>query len=770
MPHDLLATGTITDANLGTNNTYQVVVDSDGATLPGCQSVVGGFFAPLLGLRANYKHSVGANVLLLRTSPALILCELPSSLGTPVSSKAASVTTADTDSADLDQQANEKDPTNQAFREKRDLLAGELDLSNALQVGIVWLTHMLKVQAGDRVKIELHLIDDLLRIMSENLQVITGAGDWRCVNDGGQVTMRKEWTSYEHEAWGLLSARDPKIKTAEGGLPSPQDVPETGRWRCTEFSGALADMVHSFITDPAEALGSLAQERAGKHREWVGADGSHIIQSVGDIVLERVVRVVVPIELKRSDDPTGDTVEDMQAPKADFLDIWKPDPAEPWTMAYHLRDYARWLSNYAGYARFLQRKKDWLVKAEADTPEPKLTAGQKDREMAVPASLRVPRTTYACIRIMRDGSIVTLNGYGCSHSMIGPDIVASAVRDYRIEAGRNVVITAGHSIFAKARNNIELVAVLGAFIASSKARMALWCEKGTLLLRTLMRAEDAPAEGIHRFSNRKVGLIMEAPFARAVVAGKQATVEASDTDDSMQDPALRLQSAGNATLRSGRNKVVGLAGGKLTTMFQELYLVATSLIRLAARDIDFGSVLMKTGAKLVARQLQAESLVGKSIINGQLIQGGSDNHRNHVVYSGAAAKISMPESAQLPSDDYPSALSPGLLDAKLARPVCDYLPPNTYQARRTHESLTQQFLRSNLGQVEEAPQPWQFSDDAADGDSAATHKKPYPGDRSVVVQYVSEANLHQPSTQAPEEFKPAPSKQPEEKPATFFYP
>lgn len=770
MHQDLLATGTITDANLGTNNTYQVVVDADGATLPGCQSVVGGFFAPILGLRTNYKHSIGANVLLLRTSPALILCELPSSLGSPVSSKAASVTTADTDSADLDQPVGEKDPTNQAFREKRDLLAGELDMSNALQVGIVWLTHMLKLQAGDRVKVELHLIEDLLRIMAENLHVITGAGDWRCVNDGGQVTMRKEWTSYEHEAWGLLSARDPKIKTAEGGLPSPQDVPETGRWRCTEFSGALADMVHSFITDPAEALGSLAQERAGKHREWVGADGSHIIQSVGDIVLERVVRVVVPIELKHSNDPTGDTVEDMQAPKADFLDIWKPDPAEPWTMAYHLRDYARWLSNYAGYARFLQRKKDWLVKAEADTPEPKLTAGQKDREMAVPASLRVPRTTYACIRIMRDGSIVTLNGYGCSHSMIGQDIVASAVRDYRIEAGRNVVITAGNSIFAKARNNIELVAVLGTFIASAKARMALWCEKGTLLLRTLMRAEDSPDEGIHRFSNRNVGLVVEAPFARTVVAGHRTTVEASDAEDTAQDPALKLQSAGNVQVRSGREKTVGLAGGKLLTMFQDMFLVARQNIRLAATNIDFGSLLMKQGAKLIARQLRAESLVGKSIFHGQLIPGGTDNHRNHVYYAGSAAQVSMPESVALPTDDYPSPITAGLLEARLARPVCDYLQPNLYQARKTHESLTQQHLRGNLSQAENAPQEWKFSDDAVDGDPAATHKKPYPGDRSSVVQYVSEANLHQPSTQAPEEFKPVPSKPPEEKPATFFYP
>lgn len=748
-----LATGTIVEASPGSSCTYTVAIDSSGANLEGCASVVGSFFGPLLGIRVNYKHSIGANVLVLLGAPAYIICELPSTVGVPTSSQAGSATISDVSATKLDTESATGTAANPPTRDKRDLMPGELDMSNLLGVGITWLTHLIKLQAGDRVTVECHLLNDLLRLMAENLQVITGAGSWECNNDGGRLNMRHDWTCFEHEAWGLKSSKDPKVSSSEGGVPQLSSVPETGRWRCSEFAGFLGDLVHKFVTDPENAVGTLAQDRAGKFDERIGPDGSYSVRSVSDITFERVTRVVIPIELKRPADPTGDTAEELLAPKADYLDIWKPDPVEPWVMAHHLRDYARWLSNYAGYAMFLRQKKDWLVKAESESPAPSYAAGQKDREMAVPAMMRIPRETYACIRIMRDGSIVMLNGYGSSVMMAGPDIAVSAVRDLKLEAGRNIVMTAGHSIHAKAKKNIELVAVTGALLASARARMALWCEQGTMLIRSLMKPDVRGEPPAHRFPTKEVGLIIEAPFARALVGGLRTTVEAYDTEDSAQEPALKIQSVGNVVVRSGAEKSVGVAGGTFHAFVDTFIAQARSKIALLAADIDFGGLLRKTGGQLLARALKAESVAAKSLANGQLITGGKEKHRNHVGYSQTAGQFSMPPSDKLELTP-PHALTEGGREISRARPVCDYLLPTEYQAGTQHETITQQIMRQ--GAAGTNAENWEFDALEFTGDERATLRRPYPGEGAKTTAYKTEEDLHKPSSRLPEDYKPTP--------------
>jgi uncharacterized protein (DUF2345 family) len=755
MTESTIQTGTIIDASPGQGNSYRVQVSEDGSTLEGCVSLIGGFFAPLLGLRSNFKHAIGTNVLILRSAPAMILCELRSLAGVPASSRAHAATTAPTDAADLDPEDADTYPADPPPRDTRDLLPGELDLSNALQVGITWLTHVIKMRAGDRVKVECHLLDSLLRVMAENLQVITGAGDWTCTNDGGHITMRHNWTSAEHEAWGLKHQGDPKSRSTEGGLPQPTDVPETGRWRCSEFAGALGDMLHKFITDPEDSIGQLAQRRAGKLRQWEGADGTWLLQSVSDIVLERVTRIVVPVELKRPQDPTGDTAEEMMPPRADYLDIWKPDTNEPWNMAHHLRDYARWLSNYAGYARFLQRVKDWEVTSEAESPQPDLAAKDRAREAAVPAALRAPRETYATIRIMRDGSIVMLNGYGSSVMMAGYDLTVSAARDLRLEAGRNIVMTAGGSIFAKARKHMELVAVTGTFIASARARMALWTEQGTLLLRSLMKPSERGTPEAHRFGDNKVGLVISTPESKAVITGKEIGVEALSTDDSTTDPALQINSAGGMRLAAGKGRMLDLAGGAVRAMAENVVLQASKGVHLLSSFIDFGGVLQKASGKLTALTLHARNMIGSFIYHGQLMPGGSDNHRNHVGYSAGAGNINMAEGTAPPSEAAAAPFSEGRAASRRIRPVCDYLPVREYGTKPAHESLSQQVLRQHQAGNDNTEE-WLFSDDAKNGDSSASYKKPYPGAGAQTQVYGSDANLHVPSSKLPGEHAPTP--------------
>ena len=60
------------------------------------------------------------------------------------------------------------------------------------------------------------------------------------------------------------------------------------------------DFIHTFVTEPSATLAGIAEEavRPGKARMQMHSDGTILMQSVADIAIERVCRVVTPTEKK----------------------------------------------------------------------------------------------------------------------------------------------------------------------------------------------------------------------------------------------------------------------------------------------------------------------------------------------------------------------------------------------------------------------------------------------------------------------------------------
>jgi hypothetical protein len=754
--YDLIDTGTIV-RSFPDQVSYDVDLDHSSATEQNCMSLVGGVFLPLLGIKMNLRLPLGTKVLVLKGAPSYIISTVPIEPPDLQSGEVGTVTGQDTNVADL----GDEDAAghNLSSRIPRDVLPGEFDLRNALGVAVSVLTYIAKLQAGDKAKVECFLLDELVRVVSNNFRHMSSFGEHTIINDNGRINVRWHGTPYEFEGNGLRKESDPLFTTNTNGVIGGSPVAETGRWRFSQYIGQLGDMVHFFLHDPVDALGQLAQQSAGKLHIHAAADGTFLMQSVADIVFERVSRIVVPVELKRPQDPTGDTAEDFLPPDPTFLDTWQFNPAKPWETAYYLRDYARWLNSYHAYARFMKMDKDWQVGSEAGSPVPDYSCGEQDRSEAVTGQARAVRLTYSCIRVLRDGSHVLLDGYGGCFMMTGGSGTISMPKDLKLEAGRNLTLVAGGSMFVKARKHLEMVAVTGELLLKARARLAAWCEQGTLLLKTCMKKGAAPDSGnnptIHRFADPNVGLVIDAPNASALVsAGGMLAVEGLGSDLAAGEAGVRIQSLNDdVQLLTSRGKAVRIAGGDVLMNVQRLAASVVNSCSIFGTVINLGNALFVKAGQAMANNFVAQYLGGKIIVHEQEMRSGSPPHTNHVGLG--SVPVNPPDtSADLQAAVSTSPAAAAYSMEQRTRPAGDYLRASEYDLEPTPQSLAQQLAASGDHPAQMNFDTWLFSTDGDQGDSLAVNKVPWPGPNAQTTVYTSNAVLHKPSSDTPDTFKP----------------
>lgn len=478
-----LQQGIVIDADVR-NNTYTVETYSPSHIYTECQWL-GGLSGALMGFNLNGSLLPGTGVLVHTGYPTVIVQVLASD---PAFRREAVPRTSTAMSPYRDEVYPDPDggfkgasiPTGGTHN--HDQVPGEVEFTNQIGVFLQLLTHFAKLGAGERAKIECCVLNDMVRIVSDAFRHHTSFGDFEVYNDG-RLNVRWNGTSYEHEAWGAIDADAPKVEVEEGQVKF-DTVAETGRWRFSQFIGWLGDIVHQYITDPQpEQKGIVAQERAGKSHIWQGADGTILIQSVSDIVLERVHRVIVPIELKSWSDPEGQLSEEFDNLEKDPLTQWDlgPDWSKGHEAVYQLRCYARWLGQYHTLARFCQAVKDWEVKSESDAPEPSLTNLEGDVQEHNGPVLYMPR--YSTIRIMRDGSQVLYDAYGNSYTSTQEGVSVTSTGRLRLQAAGDMEITAGGNIFMTARRSIDLVAVVGGIALKARTWLKSLCEWGSIYLK-----------------------------------------------------------------------------------------------------------------------------------------------------------------------------------------------------------------------------------------------------------------------------------------------
>lgn len=487
----ILYTGTVTATN-HTNQTYTVQLDGSGMTLESCTWAVG-FFAPFLGYRTSHYPALGTRVSVLATKPAYIVGMLPADAKDGASRSNRQMLSTGLGRSSVD---NSEDDTGLGVyhTQPADLLEGEFEISNLIGTGIQFLHNLIKISGSERAKIEAHILNDMVRIVSDTFKHHSAFGDLQIYNDG-RLNCRLDGTSYEHEALGLSNPNDPKADIQNRQINSYSDLIQTGRWRFSQYLGWLGDFVHLFVSDPTTTLSNIASNalRAGKARVHIGQDGTLLSQSVAEIAVERVSRIVVPVEAKRWDDPEGtnkkseEGTDAFKSLSANFLKTWNwgKDMENVMEAGYKLREYARWLSCFHSYARFHQLEAsggEWRVPLETEaTPQ---WHGQEDDKIKATSGKPQSFDVYACWRIMRDGSIIFWEGGGAAVHMRDGSVHISAPRHIALEAAGDITLQAGNDIHLTARRNISIAAIKGGLILKARAWFKALCEWGTMYFKS----------------------------------------------------------------------------------------------------------------------------------------------------------------------------------------------------------------------------------------------------------------------------------------------
>lgn len=451
-----------------------------------------GIISGLLGFKTSYIPPAKTKVLVYYTDQEIsyVVGSIPSPLVDPASQKRA-LTDPDVDDyqqsevytsrkhGGVQMQASHKPPL--------DLAEGEIAIDNLMGVGIALLRNLAALSAGDMARVETHLLDDMVRIVSGTFKHHSAFGDHKIYNDGGRLNIEFNGTLYDFEAYGALNNQQPRVKMTSPDKPDlGQDSQidgfnDDGRWRFSQYVGWLGDFIQMWVSDPVQALGRLASDqlRAGKFRFHTNSDGSCLVQSVSEICLEKVVRIPVPIRIRREDDPEGNRSDSDVAP-GPYIKQWTPS-GNLFEMAFQLREYSRWLSNAWSLSRFRQMSLDFKVPTEAETPAPDPNSDQQDKR-AANGETTSWRSVYACVRILRDGSIMMVDGYGNSILTTAVGVQISSTKDLHLEAAGSVNIVAGRDINLLAQKNIGLTAVKEAVRIKAETTLQMLAKAGKIIM------------------------------------------------------------------------------------------------------------------------------------------------------------------------------------------------------------------------------------------------------------------------------------------------
>lgn len=746
----------------------------------------GPFFSSLLGVQTHFVPPPGTRVLLVYGNPSVIVATLPSSAPDTSGGKSRTLTHEEVPDASPTGNKDAAFVNHSGPNSGADFLAGELEIGNQMGVALQILLTMSKLQAGDRAKVEVHLVDELVRFVSGKHIHHSAFGDHEISDTGGGPTCITHGTSKTHEAWGQLTPGDPKAKV-DAGRVAPDGVAETLRARMSSYIGYLGDFVHWIVADPEEAIGSIMQSRAGKFDAHVNSDGSLLVRTVSEIAFEKVVRIPVPIQKKSLDDPDGNTREEIdQAVLQGGLNLdqllkrWDYNEDRMHYLPYVLRHYARYLAQLHSYARVLSQDKDFEIPSEADSPEPSWNNGESDVERANSGAMDYYEA-YACIRILRDGSVVSMDAAGNAWVMSKNGVQASSILDYSIEAARDVKIAAGRNVLVTGRRHVEINAIVGGLKLKSRTLWHALCERGSMWLKS-----DAPDPSDPQFSSKRykssdklhpddpdaeildAAILMDAELGSSVIqSGRRVLVESTgehlgdgeESDEDNDRGAVVLQSKKQDVLvHAARNSFISALGTSDTTGrvglrgARHVVLLALDSVLVKARELfDVNQQVTLRKGVLHTRQFMADKITGIGGIHGpelgpEVAQGskGVPNHHNHIrkIEGGEETELAEKDEVEPAAELMGRPIQPVKAFSNRA-PSWDYFPKSEYMSGGggsddlPWRSLSQERLEDDESGAYEDYEVWNWSDNALSSAGARTgkkHKHPWYGENPRTLQ------------------------------------
>lgn len=518
--------------------------------------------APLLGATLEVLPAKGARVLMLYASPtSYIIGTIQTTSETLTNFRGRVAGHTDKDSPMLKgkafQQPREAETEVQGYGlyGPQDMYPGELDMSNHLGVAFRVLHNFAQMDAGGLATVEAHLLNDLVRIMSNTFAHHTCGGD-HLVWGNGYCNDEQHFTGYQYEADGKKTESDSYAEENEDSFAYDPEASvkgssvesATGRWRFSRYLGFLGDMIHTFVTNPTQVMTNYhkSAERGGNFRSWIGSDGTYMIQAAGGIHLEVRKEIVVPTVFYRWDDPNFKLEEAYKNLDASYLKLWGNGPnwEDLVTSCWQMRYYMRYISQWHSLARFRQMEKKGYceVPSEAEAKPNSSVAAEKDKESANgPFAYK----GEASINITPDGSITIQQGSTTSIVINQGNIQISAPGNLELIAGHTLSLK-GKFVSITAGLDLELASLFGKFTAKARNAFKILSEKARVWIKSDAKwfgrkGNNCPEEGGDDFSPfddkqnkleiKRFGVVIDAPQQGVLINGDREIVVNSEKDD-----------------------------------------------------------------------------------------------------------------------------------------------------------------------------------------------------------------------------------------------
>lgn len=576
-----------------TTGLCRVATADPGVDIDGCVWLTKSFTAPVLGYRIKSLPSVDTQVLLLIGNPSFIIGvfdtpEYDTSFGLSL-----------TKDGSYFREEYFKDELYPGYEGSASLLEGEFEIENAFNVGLSFLTNIISLSAGSRAKIEAHLLNDMVRIISEEYRHITPLGEVS-VYDDGRPNMEVNFGSYAEE---LLDNNLPK-NGDNVSLPAldisdkkrSDNIQQSIGHRFKTYVGYVGNFLNMFVSDPAKNLKSIASGKAQFH---IGNSGDILLRTVSEIALERVVRIIVPTKRSGMEVPTPNYEENLDK----ITKLWDYGAGSDNSIhqcAYTLRSYARYLSNHVSLMRFNQLAQGdnavYTVPKENEVPLPDMLNVEADllQNNTTPAFIE----GYSTIRIFRDGSVLSMDNTGGTVYHGRGIVEISAAKDVKLDAAGDISLVAGRHIFLKARKNIEISSIEGGIVAKSRKLINILCELGKIWIKSDKKKEETGAE-------EDYGILIDSTQSKLFINSKDNTTIQQEEGDLLIDCKK-----GNAFINAAQDYVMRSLNGNIMMQTTKDFICRTFNVFFNYQKLNFANKIFMTTDSLIIKL--------KAFIQGEL--------------------------------------------------------------------------------------------------------------------------------------------------------
>lgn len=494
-----------------------------------------------------------------------------------------------------------------------DMFPGEWEKSTGIGPALRLLNNLAQMDSGSLAKIEVHLMNDMVRILDNYFAHHHVGGD-ELIWNAKYSTWESHFTQYPHEAEGKLEENEELASPIEKAYdPEKQCEPDTysatGRWRKSTYIGFLGDMIHEWITHPTEVASTYMKDadRATNYRQWVGSDGTYMLQASGGIQLEVNHNIICPTVLKTWNDINLKLHEKMENLNTSFLKIWGNGPTweDLQVSCWQMRSYLRYIPLWHSLARWKQLAEAGYctIPTQEDAPEANPSAGEEDRKNITGED---PYEGYAAINLSPAGTITITNGSNCSIIIDKDNIQIAAAGNLELKAGGTLSLS-GRDVVIQAADNMEISSFFGGIIAKARTTFKTLVEKGRIWFKADMDPEDDDTptypladRDAPEVEKKKYGIIFDATRSGILNAGANGFVAATTGEEAH----ISLET-------SGKDSDINIISSRDVNIFtSKLLKIKAYAVGIKAGVMRFATYILKIGERFLLKggQLRATTV------------------------------------------------------------------------------------------------------------------------------------------------------------------